>query len=71
MDPAVLPVLLGQTRSVFNFTHSPTNLGNNATTVHIAEPEGVRARFTLAELLPQSFGPDHLRTVKGGAHRRE
>jgi cytidine deaminase len=28
--------------------------------IHIAGPEGVRASFTLAELLPQSFGPDHL-----------
>ncbi len=33
-----------------------------ATLIHIAGPEGVRASFTLAELLPQSFGPDHLRT---------
>ena len=33
----------------------------NATTVHIAGPEAVRARFTFAELLPESLGPDHLR----------
>ena len=34
---------------------------DNATTVHIAGPEAVRARFTFAELLPESLGPDHLR----------
>jgi cytidine deaminase len=28
--------------------------------IHIAGPEGVRAKFTLSELLPESFGPDHL-----------
>jgi cytidine deaminase len=28
--------------------------------IHIAGPEGVRAKFTLDELLPESFGPDHL-----------
>jgi cytidine deaminase len=33
------------------------------TAIHIAGPEGVRATFTLAELLPQSFGPDHVRTA--------
>lgn len=31
------------------------------TPVLIAGPEGVRARFTLDELLPVSFGPDNLR----------
>ena len=31
-----------------------------ATLIHIAGPEGVRASFTLADLLPQSFGPEHL-----------
>jgi cytidine deaminase len=30
------------------------------TAIHIAGPEGVRRTFTLAELLPESFGPDHL-----------
>ena len=30
------------------------------TPVHIAGPDGVRARFTLAELLPESFGPENL-----------
>ena len=30
------------------------------TPVHIAGPEGVRASFTLADLLPFSFGPDNL-----------
>jgi cytidine deaminase len=29
--------------------------------IHIAGPEGVRASFTLGELLPHSFGPDHLK----------
>ena len=28
--------------------------------IHVAGPEGVRARFTLAELLPESFGPENL-----------
>jgi cytidine deaminase len=28
--------------------------------IHVAGPEGVRASFTLAELLPESFGPEHL-----------
>ena len=31
-----------------------------ATRVHIAGPAGVRATFTLAQLLPESFGPDNL-----------
>jgi cytidine deaminase len=30
------------------------------TLIHIAGPQGVRARFTLDALLPHSFGPDHL-----------
>jgi cytidine deaminase len=30
------------------------------TPVHIAGPAGLRASFTLAELLPSSFGPDNL-----------
>src|ERR1700722_16923203 len=33
------------------------------TRIHIAGPEGVRASFTLDDLLPQSFGPGHLRTA--------
>ena len=28
--------------------------------VLVADPSGLRARFTLGELLPHSFGPDHL-----------
>jgi cytidine deaminase len=28
--------------------------------VHVAGPEGIRRSFTLAELLPQSFGPENL-----------
>jgi cytidine deaminase len=31
------------------------------TPIAVAGPEGIRARFTLAELLPASFGPDNLR----------
>jgi len=31
-----------------------------ATVIHIAAPEGARAKFTLGDLLPESFGPDHL-----------
>jgi cytidine deaminase len=31
-----------------------------STAIHIAGPEGLRASFTLAELLPESFGPEHL-----------
>ena len=31
--------------------------------MHIAGAEGVRRTFTLGELLPESFGPDHLRTA--------
>jgi cytidine deaminase len=29
--------------------------------VHIAGPEGLRATFTLEQLLPHSFGPEHLK----------
>ncbi|HXZ15287.1 MAG TPA: cytidine deaminase [Roseiarcus sp.] len=31
------------------------------TLVHVAGPEGVRATFRLAALLPESFGPEHLK----------
>ncbi|HEY3623366.1 MAG TPA: cytidine deaminase [Roseiarcus sp.] len=31
-----------------------------STLIHIAGPEGVRAKFTLGDLLPESFGPGHL-----------
>jgi len=31
------------------------------TPIHIAGPEGVRATFTLDQLLPHSFGPEHLK----------
>ena len=31
------------------------------TIVHVAGPEGVRASFRLAALLPESFGPGHLK----------
>jgi len=33
---------------------------DSATLIHIAGPKGVRRTFTLGELLPYSFGPDHL-----------
>ena len=36
---------------------------DSSTPVHIAGPEGVRRTFTLGELLPESFGPDHVRTA--------
>ena len=32
-----------------------------ATPIHLAEPGGVRRTVTLAQLLPMSFGPDHLK----------
>ncbi|MDE3177424.1 MAG: cytidine deaminase [Pseudomonadota bacterium] len=28
--------------------------------IHVAGPQGLRASFTLAQLLPQSFGPENL-----------
>jgi cytidine deaminase len=31
-----------------------------STAIHVAGPEGVRRTFTLADLLPESFGPGHL-----------
>jgi cytidine deaminase len=31
------------------------------TPIHAAGPEGVRRTFTLGELLPEAFGPGHLR----------
>lgn len=31
-----------------------------AVPVHAAGPEGLRASFTLGELLPHAFGPDHI-----------
>ena len=34
---------------------------DDATVVHVAGPEGVRATFRLAALLPESFGPGHLK----------
>jgi cytidine deaminase len=33
-----------------------------ATPIHVAGPDGVRATFTLGELLPHAFGPEHLST---------
>ena len=34
-----------------------------STPIHIAGPAGVRASFTLGELLPHSFGPEHLKDL--------
>lgn len=28
--------------------------------IHVADPDGIRARFTLGSLLPESFGPENL-----------
>jgi cytidine deaminase len=33
----------------------------DGTIVHVAGPEGVRATFRLSALLPESFGPGHLK----------
>ena len=33
-----------------------------ATPIHVADAERVRASFTLGELLPHAFGPEHLST---------
>ncbi len=35
---------------------------DDGTIVHVAGPEGVRATFRLAALLPESFGPGHLKS---------
>jgi cytidine deaminase len=35
--------------------------GRDSLPVLVADPSGLRARFTLGELLPASFGPDHLK----------
>ena len=32
----------------------------SATVIHVAGPEGVRATYTMDELLPDSFGPENL-----------
>jgi cytidine deaminase len=34
--------------------------GGESLAIHVAGPEGIRRRFTLAELLPHAFGPDNL-----------
>lgn len=34
--------------------------GTPETAIHIAGPQGIRASFTLTELLPESFGPENL-----------
>lgn len=35
--------------------------------IFVAGPQGLRARFTLGELLPAAFGPDTLTAAKGSA----
>jgi cytidine deaminase len=35
------------------------------TLIHVAGPEGIRRSFSLDELLPYSFGPDHLTGRQG------
>lgn len=39
--------------------------GSPEATILVAGPQGLRARFTLEELLPSSFGPDNL-APRGG-----
>jgi len=39
---------------------------DDATPIHICGPEGLRRTVTLGELLPLSFGPDHLRRQDEG-----
>ena len=34
--------------------------GGPTTPIHVADPDGVKASFTLDALLPSSFGPQHL-----------
>ncbi len=34
---------------------------DDATLIHVAGPEGVRSTFRLSALLPESFGPGHLK----------
>jgi cytidine deaminase len=34
--------------------------GSADTVVYVANPQGLQQRFTLGELLPASFGPEHL-----------
>ena len=36
------------------------------TPVYAAGPDGVLAEYTLEQLLPESFGPGHLRAASGG-----
>ena len=36
--------------------------GSDDLPIFVADSSGLRARFTLGELLPASFGPDHLQT---------
>jgi cytidine deaminase len=35
--------------------------GDDSLPVWVADPSGLRARYTLGQLLPASFGPDHLK----------
>ena len=33
---------------------------DSGTVIHAAGPEGIRSTYTIAELLPDSFGPENL-----------
>jgi cytidine deaminase len=39
--------------------------GGGELEVHLADPEGGRRKRTLADLLPEAFGPDDLRAAEG------
>lgn len=40
---------------------------SDAVKIHLCGPDGLRKTVTLGELLPLSFGPDHLGAAKGEA----
>ena len=37
-----------------------SEFADERTMVHVAGPEGIRASYTVAQLLPDSFGPEHV-----------
>ncbi len=41
------------------------------TPIHVAGPGGLRATFTLNDILPQSFGPDNLTPFQNGSRGPE
>ena len=59
-NPASSATAMGSARPAAaagsGFANSPTP----GPSIHVAGPEGVRKTFTLADLLPESFGPGHL-----------